>query len=132
MIIGIKKWGSVLAIYGEDGDNHFVRIASRHIDTLFCGESLPLQPLNAPGPGTVVLQWSGTGTDYWSSTSGTLDVIELEPGGKEDTRPIHVEIHGAPMVPGGTEPFSAPNHATGTFTADVSCRLEYFEYVPPL
>jgi hypothetical protein len=123
--------GFNIAIWGGDGESHSIQVWGGDIDTLFCGKSLSLQPLMEAGPDTATLRWWGAATDYWASTSGTLHVIAFEPGVKLEPRPIHIEIHGASMAPGITEPGSGPNHATGTFTADLSCRLKKFGYVPP-
>lgn len=125
--------GSHLGIGGADGEDHYFSITGNDVDTLFCGKSLSLDRLmNMSEPNHAVLLWWTTGTDYWETTSGTIEVIAFEPGTmKFERRPIHLEIHGAKMAPGLPTPGGATNHATGTFTADVSCRLEGFQYIPP-
>lgn len=126
----LEGWN--IAVVGGDGNGHWFQIWGDGIDALACGESLSLDPTtNVEGQEHAVLRWWGTATDYWASTSGTLDVIAYEAPVGLEKRPIHFEIHGASMAPGGTEPGSAPNHATGAFTADLSCRLEKFLHVPP-
>jgi hypothetical protein len=123
--------GLLFGIGGEDGNGHWFRLGGRDVDALACGKSLPLGPtMNEPLQNHVSLTWGEGPTSYWTSTSGTLDVIAYEPGVSLEQRPIHVEVYGAPMAPGPDVLGSAPNNATGTFTADLSCRLEKFWHIP--
>lgn len=130
-IEGYWTVGSALAIVGKAGDGRWFQLWSHDLDSLACGKSLPLVASNdEAGQGHVVLRWGATSTDFWASASGTLDVIAYEPGESMEQRPIHLEIRGAAMVPGPAELGSASNQATGTFTVDLSCRLEKFWHIP--
>jgi hypothetical protein len=133
LVDGYWVEGSTFSIHGKAGGKFgggpSFRLWSNDVDALACGTSLPLGT-NEAGQDHVVLRWWATGTDYWESTSGTLDVVAYEPGVSLEQRPIHVEVHGAPMAPGPPTLGGAPNNATGTFTVDLSCRLEKFWHIP--
>lgn len=123
--------GSTFAVYGGDGKDHFLQLWSDNVDSLVCGKSLSLVPASdGAGPDEVVLRIWGTGTDFWASSAGKLEVIEYEQSTSFEKRPLRLQITGASMIVGPTPEGSAPNMATGTFTADVSCWLESFENIP--
>ena len=125
--------GLYLTVYGGDGEDRYLQIKGDQIDALTSGSSLPLaQAADGLGPNYAAVSWWGTGTDYWTSTTGTLDVVAFDasPSATQEVRPIQLEACGVPMSPAPDIPGSAPNHATGTFTMDLSCRLEKFQYIP--
>ncbi|TKD03965.1 hypothetical protein [Polyangium fumosum] len=116
-----------LSIVGHTGKGPWFQLWSNDIDALACGKSLPLVPtMSEAVQNHVFLMWATAGATWWASATGTLHVVAYEPSASTEQRPIHIEIHGASMVPGPTEVGSPTNHASGTFTADLSCRLEEF------
>jgi len=118
-----------LALVGTDDDGHTFQLWGEDIDTLGSGDALPLVPtVNDGGDGArVVLRWFLPGA-IWASTSGTLVVVAYEPGPPDEPQPAHFEVVGAQMAPSpeqGTGEAMAGD-ATGTFTMDLSCRVEKF------
>ncbi|MDC3961718.1 hypothetical protein [Polyangium jinanense] len=130
-IEGYWTVGWALAIVGKAGDGRWFQLWSHDLDALACGKPLPLVPtMNEAGQNHVLLRWA-TSTADWTSASGTLDVVAYEPGVSVEQQPIHIKVHGASMAPRPAELGNPSNDATGTFTADLSCRLEKFWHIPP-
>jgi len=123
--------GSTFALVGRDGNGRWFQFWG-NAETLACGTKVPLSTATNDGDnGQILLRWGANSADFWISDSSELEIIAYEPISVTGPTPIRFEARDVSMVPGPTEPGSAPNHSTGTFTGNVSCRIENFWYIAP-